>query len=152
MIGWIVPTGFATKIQGVSAVPQTEPRSNFETGDAFRRSVLGDEYVDRSLQNTDPFIANWRRFATEVPWGQIWSRPGLELRQRSLCTVAALVALGDTRELRTHLRGALHLGIPPEELAEVFIQVAGYAGMPKAGAAFEVAYELLQERAAAPDS
>lgn len=126
-----------------------EPRSNFQTGDAYRRRVLGDEYVDRSNRNTDPFMANWRRFATEVPWGQIWSRPGLELRERSLCTVAALVALGDTRELRTHLRGALRLGIPPEELSEVFIQVAGYAGMPKAGAAFEVAHQILEESRAA---
>lgn len=125
----------------------SESETNFARGDAVRRAVLGDEYVERTSRNPNLLAADWRRFATEVPWGQIWSRPGLELRQRSLCTVAALVALGDAREVRTHLRGALNLGVTPEELSEVFIQVAAYSGMSKAGSAFEILQAVLDERA-----
>jgi 4-carboxymuconolactone decarboxylase len=117
-------------------------------GDSIRRQVLGDEFVERSNKNADEFMMTWRRFATEASWGRIWGRPGLDLKTRSLCTISALVALGDARELRTHLRGALNLGITPEELTEVFIQVGGYAGSIRAGSAFDIAQAVLKEVAA----
>jgi alkylhydroperoxidase/carboxymuconolactone decarboxylase family protein YurZ len=116
-------------------------------GDSMRRTVLGDEFVERSNKNADEFTMTWRRFATEASWGRIWGRPGLDLKTRSLCTISALVALGDARELRTHLRGALRLGITPDELAEVFIQVGGYAGSIRAGSAFDIAQAILKEQA-----
>jgi alkylhydroperoxidase/carboxymuconolactone decarboxylase family protein YurZ len=114
-------------------------------GDSIRRKVLGDEFVDRSNQNSSEFLMTWRRFATEASWGRIWGRPGLDLKTRSLCTIAALVAVGDARELRTHLRGALRLGITPDELTEVFIQVGGYTGSIRAGSAFDIAQSVLTE-------
>lgn len=116
-------------------------------GEGIRRTVLGDEFVERSNKNADEFTMTWRRFSTEASWGRIWGREGLDLKTRSLCTVAALVALGDARELRTHLRGALRLGITPAELTEVFIQVGGYAGSIRAGSAFEIAQAILKELA-----
>ena len=117
----------------------------FARGDARRRQVLGDDYVERSNQNLDELTKAWRRFATEVSWGQVWTRPGLDLKTRSMCTVAALVAVGDMRELKTHVRGALRLGVTPEELAEVFIQIACYAGMPRGGGAFATLKDILSE-------
>jgi alkylhydroperoxidase/carboxymuconolactone decarboxylase family protein YurZ len=83
----------------------------------------------------------------EAAWGGIWGRPGLDLKSRSLCTISALAALGSTRELRTHLRGALRLGVTTQELAEIFIQVGGYAGSIRAGSAFELTRALLAETA-----
>ena len=133
-------------------MPGPGTMSDFERGDAIRREVLGDAYVNRAGPGATELAQMWRRFATEASWGKIWARPGLELKTRSLCTIAALVALGDARELRTHLRGALNLGVEPSQLAEVFIQVAGYAGMSKAGSAFEIMNEVqsaLQDEAEA---
>lgn len=116
-------------------------------GEAIRREVLGDEYVDRASLNAPELIIAWRRYAMEAAWGGLWGRPGLDLKTRSLCTISALAALGSTRELRTHLRGALRLGITPAELAEIFIQVGGYAGSIRAGSAFLITAGLLAETA-----
>jgi alkylhydroperoxidase/carboxymuconolactone decarboxylase family protein YurZ len=120
-------------------------------GEKTRREVLGDEYVDRLNQNAPALMIAWRRYAMEAAWGGLWGRPGLDLKTRSLCTISALAALGSTRELRTHLRGALRLGITPAELAEIFIQVGGYAGSACAGSAFQIASGLLAEMADHPE-
>jgi alkylhydroperoxidase/carboxymuconolactone decarboxylase family protein YurZ len=114
-------------------------------GEAIRREVLGDQFVDRANQNAHELMVIWQQYAMEAAWGGIWGRPGLDLKIRSLCTISALAALGSSRELRTHLRGALRLGISPEELAEIFIQVGGYAGSFRAGSAFELTQVLLAE-------
>ena len=97
-------------------------------------------------------MTSWQQYAMEAAWGGIWGRPGLDLKTRSLCTISALAALGSSRQLRTHLRGALRLGISPEELAEIFIQVGGYAGSIRAGSAFELTQALLAEAAAGADA
>jgi alkylhydroperoxidase/carboxymuconolactone decarboxylase family protein YurZ len=124
---------------------QLEQTEQFVQGDQTRRAVLGDAHVDRSYQDNDEFTGPWRQFSTEIPWGQIWSRPGLELRTRSIATVATLAAVGDLRELKLHVTGALRLGVKPEELREIFIQVAAYAGMPRGAAAIRVTREVLDE-------
>ena len=82
--------------------------------------------------------------ASSFCFGGFWSRPGLDMRSRSLCTVAQLAALGKANELKIHLRGALHLGISPEELVEVLMQTSQYAGIPAAVAALNAAAEILQ--------
>lgn len=114
-------------------------------GQVIRREVLGGTYVERANEDAHELMTEWRHYAVEALWGGIWARPRLDLKTRSLCTISALAALGSSRELRTHLGGALRLGISPAELAEVFIQVGGYAGSVRAGSAFEVAHALLAE-------
>jgi alkylhydroperoxidase/carboxymuconolactone decarboxylase family protein YurZ len=80
-----------------------------------------------------------------VAWGQVWTRPGLDLRTRSVCTVAVLCALGESRQLATHIRGALRQGLTGAELAEIFIHVGSYAGAPRAATAIEIADTILAE-------
>lgn len=123
-----------------------EPTERFLRGDRVRRRVLGDAHVDRSTSSVTEFTRVWRQLSTEVAWGEFWARPGLDLKTRSICTVAALTALGLPREIRLHIRGALNCGVTPTELAEILIQVGSYAGMPKAADAFQIADEILRER------
>jgi alkylhydroperoxidase/carboxymuconolactone decarboxylase family protein YurZ len=114
-------------------------------GEVIRREVLGGAYIESANENVHELMVEWRRYAMEALWSGIWARPRLDLKTRSLCTISALAATGSSRELRTHLRGALRLGITPAEIAEVFIQVGGYAGSVRAASAFEVAHALLTE-------
>lgn len=112
--------------------------SRFEAGMEARRKVLGDEYVERAQARTTAFDADFQRFITETAWGSVWARPDLDLRTRSLVTVAILAALG-REELAVHLHGSHNLGIDPREIAEVLLHVAVYAGVPAANHAFAVA-------------
>ena len=144
-VGVLMPDSEAANSRGAG-----RPRL-LARGETIRREVLGDQFVDRAEQNADELMTSWQQYAMEAAWGGIWGRPGLDLKTRSLCTISALAALGSSRELRTHLRGALRLGISPEELAEIFIQVGGYAGSVRAGTAFELTQALLAEVAAATE-
>jgi 4-carboxymuconolactone decarboxylase len=117
--------------------------SDYDTGQQIRRSVLGDEYVDAALARQDEFTAPFQEFITRYAWGGVWARPGLDRRTRSCVTVALLAALGRDRELATHLRGALRNGVTPDELREVLIHTAIYAGVPAANSAFTVAQDVL---------
>jgi 4-carboxymuconolactone decarboxylase len=117
--------------------------SDYDTGLEIRRAVLGDDYVDAALARQDEFTAPFQDFITRYAWGDIWSRPGLDRRTRSCITVALLAALGHERELAIHLRGALRNGVTPDELREVLLHTAIYAGVPAANRAFSVAQELL---------
>jgi alkylhydroperoxidase/carboxymuconolactone decarboxylase family protein YurZ len=126
-------------------VTDSQQPEAFVLGDGYRRQILGDEYVDRTNNAADPRLAMWRKFATEVAWGHFWPRAGLELRTRSMLTLAALTALGEQRELSRHVRGALRLGLTPEEIAEIFIHVACYAGFPKADGSFEILEQIMAE-------
>jgi 4-carboxymuconolactone decarboxylase len=117
--------------------------SDYDTGQQIRRSVLGDEYVDAALARQDEFTAPFQEFITSYAWGGVWARPGLDRRTRSCVTVALLAALGRDRELATHLRGALRNGVTPDELREVLIHTAIYAGVPAANSAFTVAQDVL---------
>jgi 4-carboxymuconolactone decarboxylase len=114
-------------------------------GMAVRREVLGDEYVDRALGRQDDFSAPFQQFLTDYAWGAVWSRPGLDRRTRSCITVALLAALRARDELATHIRGALRNGVTPDELREVLLQTAIYAGVPAANTAFAVAQPILAE-------
>jgi 4-carboxymuconolactone decarboxylase len=122
-----------------------DPR--YEQGMQVRRAVLGDAHVDRAQARTTSFDADFQRFITEVAWGTLWSRPGLERRERSMVTIAILAALGRTEELALHVRATAQTGLSPEELAEVLMHVAVYAGVPAANSAVAAAKRALEERA-----
>lgn len=119
--------------------------SDYDRGIEIRRAVLGDEYVDAALTRQDEFTAPFQDFITRSAWGDVWARPGLDRRTRSCITVAILAALGHERELGIHLRGALRNGVTTDELREVLLQTAIYAGVPAANRAFAVAQEILAE-------
>jgi 4-carboxymuconolactone decarboxylase len=119
--------------------------SDYETGLEIRRAVLGAEYVDAALARQDEFTAPFQDFITRYAWGDIWARPGLDRRTRSCLTVALLAALGHEREFAIHLRGALRNGVTADELREVLLHTAIYAGVPAANRAFAVAQEILGE-------
>jgi 4-carboxymuconolactone decarboxylase len=116
-----------------------------EDGMAVRRQVLGDEHVDRANANKTPFTEAFQEFITRYAWGGIWTRPGLDRRTRSCITVAMLVALGRHEELALHVRAALRNGVTREELREVLLQTAVYAGVPAANTAFSIADRTLEE-------
>ncbi|HZQ77742.1 MAG TPA: 4-carboxymuconolactone decarboxylase [Acidimicrobiia bacterium] len=116
-----------------------------DAGLAVRRAVLGDAYVDRALADRDEFTAPFQEFITRYAWGDVWGRPGLDRRTRSCITVALLCALRSPEELAVHIRGALRNGVTPEELREVLLHTAVYAGVPVANAAFALAQRILAE-------
>ena len=119
--------------------------TDYDRGIEIRRAVLGDDYVDAALARQDEFTAPFQDFITRSAWGDVWARPGLDRRTRSCITVALLAALGHDRELSIHLRGALRNGVTTDELREVLLQTAIYAGVPAANRAFAVAQEILAE-------
>jgi len=116
-----------------------------EAGMRVRREVLGDRHVDRALADATPFTAPFQEFITRFAWGGVWTRAGLDRRTRSAITLAALTALGREGELALHVRGALRNGLSREEIAEILIHTAVYAGVPAANAAFQVAARVLGE-------
>jgi len=116
-----------------------------EQGLKVRREVLGDEHVDRAIERTTPFTADFQDLITRYAWGEIWSRPGLDRRTRSCITLATLVALGREEELAMHVRAALRVGLTPDEIKEVLLQSAIYCGVPAANGAFAVAQRVLDE-------
>jgi 4-carboxymuconolactone decarboxylase len=111
-------------------------------GEAVRRAVLGDAHVDRA---TAPFVAPFHEYVTRTAWGQVWARPGLDRRTRSLVTLALLAALHCDHELAMHVAAAVRLGVTPEEIQEVLLHTAVYAGAPAGNAAFAVAQRVLAE-------
>jgi len=112
-------------------------------GERRRRQVMGDSFVDRALAGANAFTQPLQAHISEHAWGSTWLREGLALKQRSLCTVAMLAALGHTNELKGHLRGAVNNGATLVELREVLLHVAPYAGVPASVAAFRAASEWL---------
>lgn len=118
-----------------------------EEGGRVRREVLGDAHVERSLERSSEFARPMQEFVTEYCWGGVWSRPGLERRDRSLINVAMLAALGRSHELGVHVRGAIRNGCSEREIQEVLIQAATYAGVPVGMEAFRIAEKALAELA-----
>src|SRR5262249_20158757 len=108
--------------------------SRYDIGMKVRKEVLGNEHVERAQANVTPFDADFQRFITETAWGSVWSRPDLDRRTRSLVTIAILAALG-REELALHLHASRNIGVDPNEIAEVLLHVAVYAGVPAANAA-----------------
>jgi len=120
----------------------------YETGMSIRREVLGDAHVDRAIAGTVDFTASFQEFITRYAWGDIWARDGLSRQTRSAVTLAVLTALGREGELDLHVRGALRNGLSPDEIAEVLLHTAVYAGVPAANAAFSIAREVLEREGA----
>jgi 4-carboxymuconolactone decarboxylase len=116
-----------------------------QLGMSVRREVLGDEHVDRAVAGTTEFTAPFQDLITRYAWGDIWSRPGLSRAERSLVTVTVLAALQHEGELAMHVKAALRNGLSPEQIREVLLQVAIYAGVPTGNRAFAVAQRALDE-------
>lgn len=117
----------------------------FDKGLQTRREVLGAEYVDASIRNADEFSRPMQELVTQYCWGDVWNRPGLDRRTRSLLNLAMLTALNRPHELKLHVRGALANGVTQEEIREVFLQAAIYCGVPAAIDSFRVARETFKE-------
>jgi 4-carboxymuconolactone decarboxylase len=116
-------------------------------GMTVRREVLGNEHVDWAVAATTPFTEPFQNYITRNAWGDIWSRPGLSRAERSIVTLSVLAALHHDNELATHVKAALRNGLEPEQISEVLLQVAAYAGIPAANRAFAVAQRALTEAA-----
>lgn len=119
--------------------------SKYDRGMEVRRKVLGDAHVDRSWDNSTDFDSDFQKFITETAWGSIWSRPGLDLKTRHMVTVAILAALGREHELTLHINATPNTGITSDEMREVLLHVAGYAGIPAANLAFGIAKKMYAE-------
>ena len=117
-------------------------------GMSVRREVLGDEHVDRAVARTTEFTAPFQDLITRYAWGDIWSRPGLSRAERSLVVLTVLAALQHEGELAMHVQEALRNGLTPDQIREVLLQVAIYAGVPTANRAFAVAQQALDEAGA----
>ena len=115
-------------------------------GEKARREVMGDEYVDRAMGATDDFIEPLQAYLNEHCWGSVWVRKELDRRTRSLCTLAMLVALRASNEIRGHVHGALRNGASREEIREVLLHAAVYCGAPAAIEAFRSAAEVFKTR------
>jgi 4-carboxymuconolactone decarboxylase len=122
-----------------------DERRRARRGLAVRRAVLGSEHVERARRGRTRFDREFQDLLTRYAWGEIWTRPGLPRRTRSLVTLAALVALGREHELRLHLRAALRNGVSRGEIKEVLLQMAVYCGLPAANDAFRLAAEVFVE-------
>jgi 4-carboxymuconolactone decarboxylase len=116
-----------------------------ERGMAVRREVLGDAHVDRAVAGTTGLTAPFQDLITRYAWGEVWSRPGLSRAERSMITLTALAALRQEEELAMHVRAAVRNGLTPEQIIEVLLQVAIYAGVPAANRAFAVAQRVLAD-------
>jgi 4-carboxymuconolactone decarboxylase len=117
--------------------------SQFDKGLATRRQVMGEDFVARAFGGATDFTAPIQQYITRNAWGDVWQRPGLDLKTRSLITVAMLIALGKQHELKGHVRGALNNGATPEELQEVLLHASIYCGLPTAVEAFRTAAEVV---------
>lgn len=117
----------------------------FEKGLKVRREVLGAEHVDASMSQADDFSRPLQELVTEYCWGNVWSRPGLDRKTRSLINVAMLTALNRPHEVKLHLRGALNNGCSKNDIMEVLLQTAIYCGVPAAMDSLRVAKEFFQE-------
>ncbi|WP_442583224.1 carboxymuconolactone decarboxylase family protein [Mesorhizobium sp. ASY16-5R] len=123
-----------------------KPRSEkFERGLKTRRAVLGSDYVDRSLEQADDFNWAMQQLTTEWCWDEIWNRPGIDRRTRSVLNLGMIAALNRPHELKLHVRGAINNGLTKDELKEIFLQIGVYCGVPAALDSFRIAKEVIKE-------
>jgi len=122
-----------------------DERDRHKEGLKVRRAVLGETYVERAQAAENEFNSAFQDLITRYAWGEIWTRPGLPRKTRSLITIALMVALNRGDELKMHIRAALQNGVTREELREVLLQTAIYCGVPAANAAFHIAEQVLSE-------
>ena len=123
----------------------TDSKQRFERGKKVRESVLGAAHTGRTAKNRTPFNAEFQDFLMEYAWGEIWSRPGLDMKQRSMLTIAMLVAMGKNDELKLHIRATRNTGVTREEVKEIMMHAAIYAGVPLAFGSFQIAAQLFDE-------
>jgi 4-carboxymuconolactone decarboxylase len=117
----------------------------YENGLAVRKAVLGDAHVERSLAKRNEFNTEFQALITRYAWGEIWTRPGLPRHTRSLLTIGLMVALNRTDEFKLHIRAAFNNGVTKDEIREVLLQCAIYAGVPAANSAFHQAEEVFAQ-------
>jgi 4-carboxymuconolactone decarboxylase len=117
----------------------------YEKGLEIRRRVLGDDYVNRSIENANDFIQPLQELVTEYCWGHVWGREGLSMQERSMINLAMISALNRPHELKLHIRGALRNGLSQEQIREVLLQVGIYCGVPAAVDSFRIAREAFAE-------
>jgi 4-carboxymuconolactone decarboxylase len=122
-----------------------DDNGRYKQGMKIRRTVLGDEYVDRAVAATTDFNRDFQDFITRNAWGEIWTRPGLPRHTRSLLTLAMMVALNRGDEFRMHVKAAFNNGVTREQIKEVLLQSAVYCGVPAANSAFHIAGEVFKE-------
>jgi 4-carboxymuconolactone decarboxylase len=123
----------------------TSDRPTYDEGLAIRRAVIGDAYVDKALSEADDFSGPLQDLVTEYCWGAVWGREELPLKTRSMLNLAMIPILNRPNELRTHIKGALTNGVTRDEIREVFLQVAIYAGVPAAVDSFRIAREVFAQ-------
>lgn len=123
----------------------TERSKTYEAGLATRKAVLGEDHVNRSMNNVTEFTAPLQDFLVEHAWGAVWTREGLSRQERSMINLAMLTALNRPHELKLHLKGALNNGLTKEQIREVFLQTAVYCGAPAAIDAFRTAEQVFAE-------
>jgi 4-carboxymuconolactone decarboxylase len=111
----------------------------------IRKSVLGEDHVERAEASKSDFDADFQRLITESAWGSVWARPGLDRKTRHLLTIAMLATLGSYEELAMHIRATRNTGVTREDVKEVLLQVAVYAGIPAANAAIAIAKRVFAE-------
>ena len=138
-----MPSGAIAELESAEqAYGRTDP---YDAGMKVRREVLGDAHVDQAQEQADDFTQDFQDFVTRYAWGEVWNRPGLDRRTRSVVTLTALVAHGHVDELTFHIRAALRNGLTPGEIKEVLLQSAVYVGVPAANSAFAVAQGVIRE-------
>ena len=120
-------------------------KATFDKGLEIRKAVLGKEFVENSFKSADDFNMPMQELATEYCWGYVWGREGLDRRTRSLLNLAMIAALNRPHELKLHVKGALRNGVTREEIREVFLQVAIYAGVPAGVDSFNKAKEVFAQ-------
>ncbi len=128
-----------------------DEKERYKKGLQTRREVLGNEHVQHAQAKLNEFNGPFQEFITRYAWGEIWQRPGLTLRERSLITLAMLIALNREPEFRMHIRAAFNNGVTEEEIRELLIHAGIYCGLPAANAAIRVAEEVMAERTGRQD-
>lgn len=127
--------------------PEDAHRSSkaYIDGDAVRREVLGDDHVEHARGAASAFSLPFQEHITQHAWGAVWARPGLDRRMRSALTLALLTALHNDHEIAMHVRAAIRHGLTPDEIGEIFLHTAVYAGVPVANHAFAIADTTLRD-------
>lgn len=136
------PSAVAELESGAQVAARTDA---YDAGMGVRRAVLGDAHVDRAQEKADDFTRDFQDFITRYAWGEVWTRPGIDRRTRSVITITALISHGHFDELAFHIKAALRNGLTPDEIKEVLLQTAVYAGVPAANSAFSVAQRVIRE-------
>ena len=121
----------------------TDAKTLLEQGLPVRREVLGADYVDQGLENANDFMRTFQHATTELAWGYVWTRPGLDRKSRSLMNLAMLTALRAHNELKLHVKGAITNGLTVDEIKEALLHATVYCGIPAGLEAFKAANEVL---------